>query len=74
MLDDADTARLHKWFHALPLPEPAPAPEHLLEVRGLGFGYTKGQSTLHDISFPSAKARWSALWGATARANLPWQS
>ena len=51
VLDDADTARLHKWFHALPLPEPAPAPEHLLEVRGLGFGYTKGQSTLHDISF-----------------------
>ncbi len=42
MLDDADTARLHKWFHALPLPEPGPAPEHLLEVRGLGFGYTKG--------------------------------
>ena len=28
VLDDADTARLHKWFHALPLPEPAPAPEH----------------------------------------------
>ena len=31
VLDDADTARLHKWFHALPLPETSPAPEHLLE-------------------------------------------
>ena len=63
VLDDADTARLHKWFHALPLPEPAPAPEHLLEVRGLGFGYTKGQSTLHDISFSIGKGEMVSIVG-----------
>ena len=63
VLDDADTARLHKWFHALPLPEPGPAPEHLLEVRGLGFGYTKGQSTLHDISFTIGKGEMVSIVG-----------
>ena len=63
VLDDADTARLHKWFHALPLPEPDPAPEHLLEVRGLGFGYTKGQSTLHDISFSIGKGEMVSIVG-----------
>ena len=63
VLDDADTARLHKWFHALPLPEPGPAPEHLLEVRGLGFGYTKGQSTLHDISFSIGKGEMVSIVG-----------
>ena len=54
---------LHKWFHALPLPEPDPAPEHLLEVRGLGFGYTKGQSTLHDISFSIGKGEMVSIVG-----------
>ena len=63
VLDDADTARLHKWFHALPLPEPAPTPEHLLEVRGLGFGYTKGQSTLHDVSFSIGKGEMVSIVG-----------
>ena len=63
VLDDADTARLHKWFHALPLPEPDPAPEHLLEVRGLGFGYTKGQSTLHDISLSIGKGEMVSIVG-----------
>ena len=63
VLDDADTARLHKWFHALPLPEPGPTPEHLLEVRGLGFGYTKGQSTLHDISFSIGKGEMVSIVG-----------
>ena len=63
VLDDADTARLHKWFNALPLPEPGPAPEHLLEVRGLGFGYTKGQSTLHDISFSIGKGEMVSIVG-----------
>ena len=63
VLDDADTARLHKWFNALPLPEPGPAPEHLLEVRGLGFGYTKGQSTLHDISLSIGKGEMVSIVG-----------
>ena len=70
MLDDADTARLHKWFNALPLPEPGPAPEHLLEVRGLGFGYTKGQSTLHDISFSIGKGEMVSIVGRNG-AGMP---
>ena len=32
VLDEADTARLHSWFQAEPLPAPKPAPEPLLEV------------------------------------------
>ena len=71
VLDDADTARLHKWFNALPLPEPGPAPEHLLEVRGLALAIPRGRAPCMTSAYPSAKARWSALWGATARANLP---
>ncbi len=63
MLDDADTARLHSWFNALPLPEPGPAPEHLLEVRGLCFGYNKGQSTLHDISLSIGKGEMVSIVG-----------
>ena len=55
VLDKADTARLHSWFQAEPLPAPKPAPEPLLEVRDLCFGYNKGQHTLQNVSFSIGK-------------------
>ena len=33
------------------------------QVRGLGFGYTKGQSTLHDISFSIGKGEMVSIVG-----------
>lgn len=69
VLDKADTARLHSWFQAEPLPAPKPAPEPLLEVRDLCFGYNKVSIRCKTSAFPSARARWSASWVATARAN-----
>ena len=57
VLDAADTEKLRAWFRAAPLPAPKPAPETLLEVRGLGFGYTKGQNTLSDGQHCGAQRR-----------------
>lgn len=62
VLDKADTARLHSWFQAEPLPAPKPAPEPLLEVRDLCFGYNKGQHTLQNVSFSIGKGEMSASW------------
>ena len=68
--DKADTARLHSWFQAEPLPAPKPAPGPLLEVRDLCFGYNKGQHTLQNVSFSHRQGRDGQHRGvATARAN-----
>ena len=63
VLDKADTARLHSWFQAEPLPAPKPAPEPLLEVRGLCFGYNKGQHTLQNVSFSIGKGEMVSIVG-----------
>ena len=63
VLDKADTARLHSWFQAEPLPAPKPAPEPLLEVRNLCFGYNKGQHTLQNISFSIGKGEMVSIVG-----------
>ena len=63
VLDKADTARLHSWFQAEPLPAPKPAPEPLLEVRDLCFGYNKGQHTLQNVSFSIGKGEMVSLVG-----------
>ena len=63
VLDKADTARLHSWFQAEPLPAPKPAPEPLLEVRDLCFGYNKGQHTLQNISFSIGKGEMVSIVG-----------
>ena len=63
VLDEADTARLHSWFQAEPLPAPKPAPEPLLEVRDLCFGYNKGQHTLQNISFSIGKGEMVSIVG-----------
>ena len=63
VLDAADTEKLRAWFRAAPLPAPKPAPETLLEVRGLGFGYTKGQNTLSDVSFTIGKGEMVSIVG-----------
>ena len=61
--DAADTEKLRAWFRAAPLPAPKPAPETLLEVRNLGFGYTKGQNTLSDVSFTIGRGEMVSIVG-----------
>ena len=63
VLDEADTARLHSWFQAEPLPAPKPAPEPLLEVKNLSFGYNKGQHTLQNVSFSIGKGEMVSIVG-----------
>ena len=63
VLDEADTARLHSWFQAEPLPAPKPAPEPLLEVKDLCFGYSKGQHTLQNVSFSIGKGEMVSIVG-----------
>ena len=63
VLDEADTACLHSWFQAEPLPAPKPAPEPLLEVRNLSFGYSKGQRTLQNVSFSIGKGEMVSIVG-----------
>ena len=63
VLDEADTARLHSWFQAEPLPAPKPAPKPLLEVRDLCFGYNKGQHTLQNVSFSIGKGEMVSIVG-----------
>lgn len=63
VLDKADTARLHSWFQAEPLPAPKPAPEPLLEVRDLCFGYNNGQHTLQNVSFSIGKGEMVSIVG-----------
>ena len=63
VLDKADTARLHSWFQAEPLPAPKPAPEPLLEVRDLCFGYNKGQHTLQNVSCSIGKGEMVSIVG-----------
>ena len=63
VLNEADTARLHSWFQAEPLPAPKPAPEPLLEVKNLCFGYNKGQHTLQNVSFSIGKGEMVSIVG-----------
>ena len=63
VLDKADTARLHSWFQAEPLPASKPAPKPLLEVRNLSFGYNKGQRTLQNVSFSIGKGEMVSIVG-----------
>ena len=63
VLDEADTARLHSWFQADPLPAPNPAPEPLLEVKNLCFGYNTGQHTLQNVSFSIGKGEMVSIVG-----------
>ena len=63
VLDKADTARLHSWFQAEPLPASKPAPEPLLEVCDLCFGYNKGQHTLQNVSFSIGKGEMVSIVG-----------
>ena len=46
-------------------PRPAAQPERepLLEVKGLSFGYQKGQQTLRDVSFSIGKGEMVSIVG-----------
>ena len=63
VLDDADTAKLQAWFKVEPLPAPKPAPQPLLEVKGLSFGYNKGQRTLTNVSFTIGRGEMVSIVG-----------
>lgn len=63
VLDDADTQKLRDWFTARPRPAAQPEREPLLEVKGLRFGYQKGQQTLRDVSFSIGKGEMVSIVG-----------
>ena len=63
VLDDTDTQKLRDWFTARPRPAAQPEREPLLEVKGLCFGYQKGQQTLRDISFSIGKGEMVSIVG-----------
>ena len=63
MLDDTDTQKLRDWFTARPRPAAPPEREPLLEVKGLSFGYQKGQQTLRDVSFSIGKGEMVSIVG-----------
>lgn len=63
VLDEADTRRLRTWFRASNPCRHDPATTPLLEVRGLNFGYTKGQNTLRDISFSIGRGEMVSIVG-----------
>ena len=63
VLDDTDTQKLRDWFTARPRPAAQPEREPLLEVKGLCFGYQKGQQTLRDVSFSIGKGEMVSIVG-----------
>lgn len=63
VLDDTDTRKLRDWFTARPRPAAPPEREPLLEVKGLSFGYQKGQQTLRDVSFSIGKGEMVSIVG-----------
>ena len=63
VLDDTDTQKLRDWFTARSRPAAQPEREPLLEVKGLSFGYQKGQQTLRDVSFSIGKGEMVSIVG-----------
>ena len=63
VLDDADTAAVRRWFTAEPLPAAQPAPDPLLEVRDVSFGYDKSMHTLQNVSFAIGKGEMVSIVG-----------
>ena len=63
VLDDTDTQKLRDWFTTRPRPAAPPERESLLEVKGLSFGYQKGQQTLRDVSFSIGKGEMVSIVG-----------
>ena len=63
VLDDTDTQKLRDWFTARLRPAAQPERETLLEVKGLCFGYQKGQQTLRDVSFSIGKGEMVSIVG-----------
>lgn len=63
VLDGTDTQKLRDWFTARPRPAAQPEREPLLEVKGLSFGYQKGQQTLRDVSFSIGKGEMVSIVG-----------
>ena len=63
VLDDTDTQKLRDWFTARPRPAAPPEREPLLEVKGLSFGYQKGQQTLRDVSISIGKGEMVSIVG-----------
>lgn len=58
VLDDTDTQKAPGLVHGPATARRTAGTEPLLEVKGLSFGYQKGQQTLRDVSFSIGKGRW----------------
>ena len=63
VLDDADTQTLRRWFTARPQTQPENAPQPLLEVKDLCFGYQKDHPTLKHVSFSIGKGEMVSIVG-----------
>ena len=71
VLDDTDTQKLRDWFTARPRPAAQPEREPLLEVKGLSFGYQKGQQTLRDVSFSIGRGEMVSIVGRNGAGKSP---
>ncbi len=71
VLDDTDTQKLRDWFTTRPRPAAQPEREPLLEVKGLSFGYQKGQQTLRDVSFSIGKGEMVSIVGRNGAGKSP---
>ena len=63
VLDDEDAGRVRAWYQAGAPEPPPPKRPPLLEVRGLGFGYTRDRRVLTDVSFSVARGEMLAIVG-----------
>lgn len=62
-LSEDDKDKLRRWFTARPQSETPAAPETLLEVKDLSFGYQKGHLTLKNVSFAIGKGEMVSIVG-----------
>lgn len=63
LLDAADKDKVRSWFTRMPVRGHRGGQKPLLEVKGLGFGYTPEQKTLHDVSFTIHKGEMISIVG-----------
>ncbi len=63
VLNEAERALVRTWYEAAPDRQEAPWQPPLLEVSGIGFGYTPERRILHDVSFTIRKGEMVSIVG-----------